>query len=102
MTDEPAHQYQVPDVDELLESAIAVVDAGRPLPMSSSVKVNRDELLDLLEAARDQLPEELRRARWLLKERDDFLAKLTRKRRNHRTGPHTHAGRPHGRATGNH
>ncbi len=80
MTDATAHQYQVPDVDELLDSALALVEQGRPLPMSSSVKINRDELLDILEAAREQLPEELRRARWLLKEREDFLQEARQER----------------------
>ncbi len=42
--------------------------------MSASVLVNRDELLELLDEALAGLPEELRRARWLLKEREEFLA----------------------------
>lgn len=73
MMTEPAAQYQVPEVDDLLEAAIELVANARPMPMSSTVKVNRDELLDLLEDARDNLPDELRRARWLLKEKEDFL-----------------------------
>ncbi len=72
--------YAVPEVDEILADAIAIVSAARPMPMSSTVKVNRDELLDLLEEAQARLPEELRAARWLLKERDDFLAQAERER----------------------
>ncbi|MEM9653626.1 MAG: hypothetical protein AAGA65_16155 [Actinomycetota bacterium] len=67
--------YAVPEVEELLEEAIEMLAEARPLPMSTTVKVNRDELLHLLEQAQEKLPEELRAARWLLKERDDFVAK---------------------------
>ncbi|MGB5759354.1 MAG: hypothetical protein WBM50_20740 [Acidimicrobiales bacterium] len=67
--------YAVPEVEDLLEEAIEMLAEARPLPMSNTVKVNRDELLHLLEQAQEKLPEELRAARWLLKERDDFVAK---------------------------
>ena len=44
------------------------------MPLSASVLVDRQDLLDLLQGALDRLPDELRRARWLLRERDEFLA----------------------------
>jgi F0F1-type ATP synthase membrane subunit b/b' len=40
--------------------------------------VNRDDLLVLVDDAIAGLPEELRQARWLLKEREEFLAKARR------------------------
>jgi vacuolar-type H+-ATPase subunit H len=58
----------------LIQRARDHVGSARPLPLSSSVMVARDELLDLLDGALDRLPGELRDARWLLKERDEFLA----------------------------
>lgn len=67
--------YAVPEVEDLLEEAIEILAEARPLPMSTTVKVNRDDLLHLLERAQERLPEELRAARWLLKERDDFVAR---------------------------
>lgn len=67
--------YAVPEVDALLDEAIEMLADARPLPMSTTVKINRDDLLHLLEQAQEQLPEEIRAARWLLKERDDFIAK---------------------------
>ena len=39
--------------------------------MSASVSINRDEFGAILQDAIDGLPEELREARWLLKERDE-------------------------------
>ncbi len=44
------------------------------MPLSASVLVSREELAELLQAALDRMPDELRQARWLLKERDEFLA----------------------------
>lgn len=64
--------------DDLLRKAIRIVEQGRPMPLSSSVIVNRDEVLDVLRRARAALPEEMRAARWLLKERDDMRARMKR------------------------
>ena len=74
MSDDPTpNPYSVPEVEDLLVRAIELVSQARPMPMSSTVKVNKEELLDLLEEAAERLPEELRAARWLLKEREEFL-----------------------------
>ncbi len=68
-------RYAMPEAEDLLEDAIEILAEARPLPMSATVKVNRDELLHILEQVQDRLPEELRAAKWLLKERQDFVAK---------------------------
>jgi hypothetical protein len=60
----------------LIRQAIEVVANARPLPLSSSVRIEPEEVLSLLDEAVAQLPEELRAARWLLKERDEHLAKM--------------------------
>jgi hypothetical protein len=75
LDDDLPNPYAVPEVEALLEEAIEILAEARPLPMSTTVKVNRDELVHLLEQAQEQLPEEVRAARWLLKEREDFIAK---------------------------
>jgi cell division septum initiation protein DivIVA len=62
----------------LLRRAIDIVANAKPLPLSSSVRIEPEEMLDLLERALDAEPEEVRQARWLLKERDEFLAKVRR------------------------
>lgn len=65
-----------PEADALLRRAADLIASGRPMPLSSSVMINRDEVLDLLGQAIDTLPDELRQARWLLKERQEFLARV--------------------------
>jgi F0F1-type ATP synthase membrane subunit b/b' len=67
-----------PDAETLLRRVHELVGNARPMPLSASVMVNKDEILELLEEAIDRLPEELRQARWLLRERDEFLAKVQR------------------------
>jgi len=66
------------DLEGLLLRVREVIETSRAMPMSASVLVNRDEVIELLDDAIDQLPEELRRARWLLKEREEFLAQARR------------------------
>ena len=75
---EGAPSYRAPQTESLLRQAIEIVDEARPMPLSASSMINKDELLALLNAAAQALPEELRSARWLLKERDDFLARVQR------------------------
>lgn len=63
------------DSEALLQRAIDVVEGARSLPLSSSVSINRDEVLDLLVQVRDRLDDELREARWLRKQRNEYLRK---------------------------
>lgn len=79
MTDQhPSEQDVGGDVEAYLHQLLDVVGNARPMPLSASVMINRDEVLELIEAALQRLPEELRAARWLLREREEFLAKVQR------------------------
>ena len=64
---------KVPDTAALLNQLRDILDSARKLPMSASVSVNRDEFGAILEDAIEGLPDELREARWLLKERDQVV-----------------------------
>ena len=64
------------DTETLIRRVYDFIANARPMPLSASVMVNRDELIELLEEAVTRLPDELRQARWLLKEREEFLAKV--------------------------
>ena len=75
MSDYDALDGTIPDTEESLQQIRDHVEQARSMPMSSSVMVNKEELLGLVEDAMTMLPEEIRQARWLLKERDEFLAK---------------------------
>jgi F0F1-type ATP synthase membrane subunit b/b' len=67
-----------PGTEELLRSAIDTVRSAKSMPLSANALVGRDELVQVLEEALRQLPDELRHARWMLRERDDFLSKTQR------------------------
>jgi len=72
----PAREAPGPETEQLLRRAADLIASARPMPLSASVMINKEEVLDLLGEAIDRLPEELRAARWLLKEREEFLAKV--------------------------
>ncbi len=66
------------DAEALVRRVIEIVGNAKSVPLSASVMVAKDEVLELLEDALERLPDELRQARWMLKEREDFLAKVAR------------------------
>jgi hypothetical protein len=81
VTDSPEatpRRAKEPQVEALLRRVIDVIDSARPMPLSSDSRINKDEVLELLNETLARLPDELRAARWLLKEREEFLAKVRR------------------------
>ena len=66
------------DAELLLRRVLDLVNAAPKMPLSSTVRLEKDEVVELLEEAVNRLPDELRQARWLLKERDEYLAKVQR------------------------
>lgn len=68
--------HKVPEAEVLLRRVAELIAQARPVPLSTSVMVNKDEVLELLTEGINRLPDELRAARWLLKERDEFLASV--------------------------
>jgi len=66
------------EVEVMLRRLHDLVGSARPMPLSTSVMINRDEVLDLLDETIARLPDELRAARWLLKQREEYLAKVRR------------------------
>jgi hypothetical protein len=73
---EAGHQPgYVGDAETLLRRAIDIIADAPTMPLSSSPRIDRDEIIELLDEALARLPEELRQARWMLKERSDFINK---------------------------
>jgi len=69
---------QAYDLETILRELRDIIDTARTMPMSASVLVNREEILGLVDEIFAGMPEEVRHARWLLKERDEFLASARR------------------------
>ncbi len=70
--------YRPPQVEAILREARDIIENARAMPLSASSMVNKEELLEMIDEAMRRLPDDLRNARWLLKEREEFLAKVTR------------------------
>jgi len=68
----------VGDAETLLRRAIDIIANAPTMPLSSSPRIDRDEIIELLDEALARLPDELRQARWMLKERQDFVNKTRR------------------------
>ncbi len=66
------------DSEGILRHLVDLVSTARGMPLSASVLLDRDEVVELLSTALDRLPDELRQSRWLLKERDELLAQARR------------------------
>jgi hypothetical protein len=63
------------DIVARLQQMDELIQEAKSMPLSSSVLVNREEFLELLDAARNELPEEIKQARWIVKDREELLAK---------------------------
>lgn len=69
---------EAPQAEALLQQAIDLIGGARPMPLSTSSMINKEEVLEVLVDVQRRLPDELRAARWLLKERDEYLQRVTR------------------------
>ncbi|HCV35238.1 MAG TPA: hypothetical protein DGF10_11305 [Acidimicrobiaceae bacterium] len=70
--------YRPPQIEAILRQLREVISNARPMPLSASSMVNKEELFGLVDEAIARLPDELRSARWLLKQREEFLDKVRR------------------------
>jgi cell division septum initiation protein DivIVA len=77
--DPTAMANEPPDAETLLRRVVDIVNNAKSMPLSSSVLLsNKDDVLELMEDALERLPAELRQARWMLRERQEFLDKVQR------------------------
>ena len=77
-TDSYSRIGQVGDAETLVRRAADIIATAPTMPLSSSPRIDRDEINELLESALERLPDELRQARWMLKERQEFVSKTRR------------------------
>jgi hypothetical protein len=66
------------DAESIIGQVLEVINTAKSMPLSSSVIVSREDVVALLQSALDRLPDELRQARWLLREREEFLAERSK------------------------
>ena len=66
------------DILARLQQIEDIAQEAKSMPLSSSALVNREELLEIVEAARNELPEEIKQARWIVRDREELLIKARR------------------------
>ena len=71
-------QARLGESEMILRRTIDIIATAPSVPLSSTPRIDRDEVIELLEDALMRLPEEIRQARWMLKERQEFLEKTKR------------------------
>ena len=63
------------DLIERIDELQVLIEEAKAVPFSSSAVVDRDELLELLAQLKQDVPEEIRQARWMARDRDELLAR---------------------------
>ena len=66
------------DVLVLIDKLDDLVHNARPVPLTDQVRVDREEIYDLRDQMRATIPEEIKQARWIVKERQEMLAEAKR------------------------
>ncbi|HEY8200616.1 MAG TPA: hypothetical protein VII47_04615, partial [Actinomycetota bacterium] len=66
------------DVIADFEAVIREVREARPVPFSASAIVDRKALLERLEVLLEAVPGELKKARWIIEDREEVLARIQR------------------------
>jgi vacuolar-type H+-ATPase subunit H len=61
------------DAQAKLDQIVELVETAKSMPLSASVLVNKTEMLALLDELRAALPDELREAQWVIKDRDEVI-----------------------------
>ena len=63
------------DLSARLQQLEQLVLEAKSMPLSSSVLVSREELLQMISEMQESIPEEIKQARWIVKDREDLLGK---------------------------
>ena len=66
------------DVLELIDRLDDLVRNAKHVPLRSEVRVDKEKLDDLLNQMRATIPEEIKQARWIVKERQEMLTAAER------------------------
>ena len=69
----------VGELQDIVDDLIAHFQAAKAMPLSSNVLVDREQFLVMLERLQSELPDELRAARWMVREREAFIARTNEK-----------------------
>ena len=63
------------DLTARIQQLEQLVQEAKSMPLSSSVLINQDEVLEIVDEMKRSLPEEIKQARWVVKDREELLVK---------------------------
>lgn len=69
------------DIIDMIDELMVHLHEAKTMPLSSNALVDRDDILSMLEKLRAGLPDELRAARWMVREREAFISRTNEKAR---------------------
>lgn len=61
------------DIMTLIDKLEDLIATGKKVPLTNSVVVNEKDLYDIIDEIRATLPDELKQARWIVKERQEMI-----------------------------
>ena len=64
------------DVLVLIDKLDDLVHNAKAVPLTDQVRIDREEVYDILDQMRATIPEEIKQARWIVKERQEMLAEV--------------------------
>jgi fructose-specific phosphotransferase system component IIB len=62
------------EILELLDKLDDLVHNAKTVPLTDQVRIDKQEIYDILDQMRVTIPEEIKQARWIVKERENMLA----------------------------
>lgn len=66
------------DVLVLIDKLDDLIHNAKSVPLTDTVRVEKEDVYDILDQMRASIPEEIKQARWIVKERQDMLAEAKR------------------------
>ena len=63
------------DLIERIDELQVLIEEAKSVPLSSSAVISRDEFLELLAQLKEEVPDEVRQARWMTRDREELIAR---------------------------
>ncbi len=61
------------DILVLLDELEQEIETAKKVPLAGKILLEKDDLLDIIDKIRTELPEEIRQARWIVRERERVI-----------------------------
>jgi vacuolar-type H+-ATPase subunit H len=74
-------RHETTDILDIVDEMVAHLEVAKGMPLSSNALVDRELFFGLLAQLKEALPDELRAARWMVREREAFIARTNEKAR---------------------